>query len=80
MLGIVAILLAIAAALIVYVVRRRSVQDDLAHSVRVAGLRMLCEKARVQSSIELQAKLKSGVLVGAYKEDAELVLRERGDR
>jgi hypothetical protein len=40
---------------------------------------MLCEKARQESSIELKAKLSSGVLRGAYKEAAEAILRERGD-
>jgi len=40
---------------------------------------MLCQNARQQSSIELRTKLSSGVLVGAYKEAAELVLRERGE-
>lgn len=40
---------------------------------------MLCKEARKQSSIELKAKLSSGVLLGAYKDAAEQVLRERGE-
>lgn len=58
---------------------KRRVRQEVVDSVRSAGLAMLCRKARQESSIELKAKLSSGVLVGAYKEAAELVLRERAD-
>jgi hypothetical protein len=58
---------------------RRLAIDKTADTVRTVGVAMLCQKARQQSSIELKAKLSSGVLLGAHKIAAEQVLRERGD-
>jgi hypothetical protein len=74
-----AILLAVVVAITAYAWRKRRSTEETSNSVRSAGLAMLCQNARQQSSIELRTKLSSGVLVGAYKEAAELVLRERGE-
>lgn len=73
------ILLALTVGIAAYRWREGHVRDQTRNSVRSAGLAMLCKCAREQSSIELKAKLSSGVLLGAYKEAAEQVLRERGD-
>jgi aspartate aminotransferase-like enzyme len=74
-----AILLILALGIAAYGVRERRLREETANSVRAAGLAMLCEKARQESSVELKAKLSSGVLRGAFKEAAEVILRERGD-
>jgi len=79
MLGGGAILLALLLGLAAYRWRTRRVREEIEDLVRSHGLAMLCREARQQSSIELKAKLSSGVLLGAYKKAAELVLRERGD-
>jgi hypothetical protein len=74
-----AILFTLVVGIAAYGVRQGRVRKETAKSVRAAGLTMLCERARQESSIELKAKLSSGVLRGAYKEAAEAILRERGD-
>jgi len=74
-----AFLVAAVAGVLLYRWRQHKVRQQVIDAVRSAGLAMLCKEARKQSSIELKAKLSSGVLLGAYKDAAEQVLRERGE-